>query len=165
MIDQIFEKRPKRKVIDLNIVPILDMLVTVIFFLLLSTTFLEYVKLTVPPSAVASVLGDDERKPVSPKFFVKKSGEELNLSLQWAGSTPGVRSARAVASDRGSVIEKSRSLVDEFAKSYPSEKTVQLGLGAEVPYQNLVSVMDGIRPALPDVVLVHYREAEAGGVR
>jgi hypothetical protein len=51
--------------------------------------------------------------------------------------------------------------VRDFAKLNPKEKTLKVGLGGNLPFQNLISVMDGVRTTLPDVVLVSYNEAEA----
>ena len=71
MIDEILQKRPKKRMKDLNIVPILDMLTTVIFFLLMSTSFIEYTKLTLPPASTISSANSSAVPPVAPKMTVK----------------------------------------------------------------------------------------------
>lgn len=165
MIDQIFEKRPKRHIRDLNIVPILDMLTTVIFFLLMSTSFMEYTKLTVPPASTSVLTSAGSAPPLSPKLFLVRSGEELTLSLRWSGSEPGEAAIKVNETEpdetRGELYRSSKKLIEDFASTRPGERTLQMGLGPLVPYQYLISVMDGVRGKMPDVVLVSYREAEA----
>ena len=165
MIDGIFEKRHRRHIKDLNIVPILDMLTTVIFFLLMSTSFLEFTKLTVPPSQTTAASGAATAPPLSPKLVLVQRAEGLKLLLTWGGAAPGeaIETLKASNPDerRERVLEASRKLVEAFAKEHPSEKTLQLGLGARIPYQDLISAMDGARETLPDIVLISHHEAEA----
>lgn len=165
MIEEIFQKRHRKKVQDLNIVPILDMLVTVIFFLLLSTSFLEYVKLTVPPAAIDSV-ATALHPPLAPKMLLVKGAQEgkQKLVLTWAGEKPGEAAETISSADieahRTELRDKAGKLAQKFAKDYPREKTLQLGLGGVVPFQDLISAMDGVREAMPDIVLISYAEAE-----
>lgn len=166
MIDSIFEKRPKRHVKDLNIVPILDMLTTVIFFLLMSTGFMEYTKLTVPPSGTTTVSASGGPPPLTPKMFLGKNTDgSLELLLSWQGSKPGeLRKKVGPTEGTGTnpeLLSAGKDLAKEFVKENPSERTIQVGLEPEVAYQNLVTLMDGIRESLPDVVLISYDEVRA----
>jgi biopolymer transport protein ExbD len=165
MIDEILQHRKRRSVQELNIVPILDMLTTVIFFLLLSTSFLEYVKLTVPPSAVTFSKPESVPLATAPKIFLVSGNRSFRLILSWSGKKAGVLEREIATGDplqtRKQLLLKSEELAQAFSKMNPSEKTVQLGLGSNVPFQHLVSVMDGLHSSLPDVVLISYREAEA----
>ncbi|MCB0369183.1 MAG: hypothetical protein KDD45_06925, partial [Bdellovibrionales bacterium] len=45
-------------------------------------------------------------------------------------------------------------MLDEFAMKYPEEKSIQLGLVDRGTYQELVTVMDGIRKKIQDIVLI-----------
>lgn len=166
MIDDLFQRRPKRHVKDLNIVPILDMLTTVIFFLLMSTTFIEFTKLTVPPAKTSVITEADSKPPVAPKLLLTRQGTGLKLLLTWGGEKAGEASERVGADAlaevrRDGLIKASRKLADSFARRFPAEKTLQVGLGAQVPYQDLISVMDGVREPFPDIALISYAEAEA----
>jgi hypothetical protein len=169
-MDDFFEKPRRRLVRELNIVPIIDMLTTVIFFLLLSTTFMEYTKLTVPPSKVSTITDPVAPPPLAPKLAFVRQGSGYRLVLSWAGATGGEIS-KDFQPDAGTdlaspktaqaLLEFTKAAVGEFATKFPGEKSLQLGLGRDVAYQGLIAVMDGAREKMPDVVLISYDEAEA----
>ncbi len=154
MIDEILQKRPRKKAKDLNIVPILDMLVTVIFFLLMSTSFMEYTKLTLPPASTVSAPNTNTAPPVAPKLAVHSQGNGYLITLLWNGEKPGQKSLSA---DEATVLSKTQEILKEFSLRYPKEKTLQLALGQFVKYQVLISVMDGARDYTPDMVLTSYQ--------
>jgi biopolymer transport protein ExbD len=158
MIDEIFQKPRKKHTKDLNIVPILDMLVTVIFFLLMSTSFIEYTKLSLPPASSVAVSTGGDHPPISPKIYVSQSNDQYTLQLKWAGKAPGVASRSA---DAKTIESKTRELMLDFSKAYPGEKTLQVSMKKSVNYQSLISLMDGARDYLPDIVLTSYTNAEA----
>lgn len=164
MIDTIFENRPKRHVRDLNIVPILDMLTTVIFFLLMSTSFMEYTKLTIPPSGTTTVSTANLPPPLAPKMLLGKNPNgTLELLLTWQGEKPGERrqqipvAQEAIHNTR--LLEAGRNLTKELLTLFPKEKTLQIGMESQVPYQNLITLMDGVRENISDVVLISYEES------
>lgn len=153
MIDDILQRRPRKKAKDLNIVPILDMLVTVIFFLLMSTTFIEYTKLTLPPASTVTAPATNPAPPVAPKISVHAQGTKYLITLIWNGAHPGQKSIQA---DEATVISKTSEVLKSFVASYPAEKTLQIAMGPTVKYQVLISLMDGARDYTPDMVLTSY---------
>ncbi len=158
MIEQILHTKKKKHVQDLNIVPILDMLTTVIFFLLMSTTFMEYTKLTLPPAASVVATGKNATQPMNPKLLLRGRGNGKFLAtLSWGGQNPGQSQD---AADGRTLLDVVRKQVGIFSKRYPEEKTLQVSLERTLPYQSLISVMDGAREHLPDIVLVSYHEAD-----
>jgi biopolymer transport protein ExbD len=168
MIDDILGGRKKRPIRDLNIVPILDMLTTIIFFLLLSAAFTEFTKVTIPPAAVSTTHDPKAEEPLSPKLMAETAGEGLNVKLMWTGKSPGsfhdtVKSAPGENPEvrRQNVIAQTGELMKKFAAAHPGEKTLQVGLGERVAYQDMISVMDGARPVIPDLVMISYGEVSA----
>ncbi|OFZ18779.1 MAG: hypothetical protein A2X94_06165 [Bdellovibrionales bacterium GWB1_55_8] len=164
MVDDLFAKPPKRGTLELNLVPIIDMLTSVIFFILLSTTFVAFTKVTVPPSRVISSTDPLAPPPVAPKVFLVRNQEGYSLSMLWGGAEPGEETKDITIATPGELPESLRSASLELSKNfhakYPLERSVQLGLGSDVPYQGLISIMDGIRENVPDIVLVSYDEAD-----
>ncbi len=157
-MDDFFSKPERKLVRELNLVPVIDMFTTVIFFLLLSTSFYGFTKLTLPPSKVSVNTDPLTPPPLSTKMVIGREGERLRLRLGWVGAEPGER-VRSVDSLE---LEKSaREMAEEFTNLHPIEKTVQLGLEHGVSYQALVSAMDGLRGRLPDIVLISPDEAVA----
>ena len=156
MLEDILQKRPKKHIQDLNIVPILDMLTTVIFFLLMSTSFIEYTKLTLPPASTSSAPIEQKDPPVAPKVFVtEKVKDQYSIRLQWGGGHPG---QQVTETDETNIIPKTQELLKTFSQRYPKEKTLQISMGKLVKYQALISVMDGARDFTPDMVLMSYSE-------
>lgn len=133
------------------------MFTTVIFFLILSTSFFGFTKLTLPPSKVSVNTDPLTPPPLSTKFVIGPDQGDFRLRLSWVGAEPGERIKTVSAEE----IEKtSAALAAEFVGRYPREKTVQLGLASGVNYQALVRAMDGLREKLPDIVLISPEEAE-----
>ncbi|MBK7961141.1 MAG: hypothetical protein IPK04_07975 [Bdellovibrionales bacterium] len=58
------------------------------------------------------------------------------------------------------MIQKVSELVFSFKEKFPAEKTMQLVLSPDLNYQEMISVMDGIRLHIEDIVLNSYKELE-----
>jgi biopolymer transport protein ExbD len=168
MLDLFGSPRSKHKDLpDLNVVPILDMLISVVFFLLLTTTFLQFTKQSVPPSSISKITDPVAPPPVSPKIIGVMKNGDLRMLLTWTGEHPGhAEKTVTVEPNKGdetqnAVVHAITDLITDFNTKYPKEKTIQIGLGEDVPYQHLVSIMDGSKEKLPDMVLFSYLEATA----
>ncbi|MFZ9594974.1 MAG: ExbD/TolR family protein [Bdellovibrionia bacterium] len=162
MMDEILLGRRRKHTPDLNIVPILDMLTTVIFFLLISTSFVEYTKLTLPPSStvVEQQTEAEKNPPLSPKLLIRRQSQGFYSSeLTWMGAHP---SRLQVEMSESELREKVGKQLQDFAQHFPEEKTLQIGLDPGIPYQVLIQVMDATGPYLPNSVLISY--PQQGGV-
>jgi biopolymer transport protein ExbD len=165
-LDNRFDIQPRKKIKEPDVVPILDMLVAVIFFLLLSTTFIELSKQTIPPSGLSTITDPVAPPPLNPKLIGIQKANQLSLALSWAGDQPDRKIISLILTgeidtDRLNIVNQVEILISEFSKSYPKEKTLQLGLESHIQYQNLISIIDGASGHLPDVVLVSYKTARA----
>jgi biopolymer transport protein ExbD len=156
-------ERESRHIPEPDLVPILDGLVCVIFFLLLSISFVGLTKLTVPPSTSA-VSTTPEKPPLSPKVKVVQEKGNLRIELEWLGEKPAHVAVEQARDNKRAInkelIQKVTSLVGEFKTKFPEEKTMQLTMGEELSYQEMIAVMDGIRPHFDDIVLNSYKELE-----
>gem|GEM_PF-779841 len=168
MIEDLILRKHRRHVGEIPLAPVLDLLVVVIFFLILSSSFIDLTKQTLPPSAVSTITDPIAPPPIAPKLFAIQNEAGVRLFLRWGGIDPGQSSRQLALSgvsnedESASQIETSSSeMMAEFSKKFPNEKSLQLGLSENLNYQQMVSVMDGAREHLQDLVLVSYREAEA----
>lgn len=165
MIDDFFEKPHRRGIRELNLVPIIDMFTTVVFFLLLSTSFLYYTKLTIPPSKVSVITDPVAPPPLAPKILLTGQNGKYRMTLHWAGKEPGESSewisGSNLESSSSEVVSTAKRIVQSFHDKYPAERSLQMGMSSEVPYQLLISTMDGARDLMPDIALISYDEALA----
>lgn len=158
-----FDRESTRHIPEPDLVPILDGLVSVIFFLLLSMSFIGLTKLTVPPSS-SSTTSIDNKRPLSPKVKVSHTKTNLKVELEWLGDKPDQLSVEQLRDPNRAInkelIEKVTRIVAEFKTQFPEEKTMQLTMSEDLNYQEMIAVMDGIRPHFEDIVLNSYKELE-----
>jgi biopolymer transport protein ExbD len=148
-----------------DLVPILDGLTAVIFFLLLSISFIGLTKLTLPPST-ASVTSLSQEVPVSARVVGQIQGAQILLKLQWLGPTPGSVEEKVprveIPGANSLLVEAAHRLAQELKRRFPKEKTIQIALSPDANYQELISIMDGLRKkqTYEDLVLSSYVDAK-----
>lgn len=145
-------KVPRRAIPGINIVPILDMMTMIIFFLVVTANFIDFTKVTVPPSATVTVSDPLRPPPLSPKVIGKQIDGKLILQISWSGAEPGAdREEMTINRKLGPVesaqeiVRTAEKLIQRFKSRFPAEATYQLGLASNVDYQSLISIMDGIQ--------------------
>ncbi len=150
-----FDSIGRKHIPEPDLVPILDALTSVIFFLLLSATFMTLTKLTVPPAQVSTAKASD-LIPLNPVLVVKENNGELLLKLSWKGSQPGemVKQVSRMMPRNLELLAQTEALMKEFSGRFTDQKTLQLSLSNQIQYQELITVMDGVRTAYQDIVLV-----------
>jgi len=159
-----FELENERKqTMEPDLVPILDGLTAVIFFLLLSISFVGLTKVTLPPS-VASVTPANQETPLSTRIRAYLDKSTIVVKMDWIGKKPGSMSETVV---RGEPTEKNLALIEavqklttRYKESFPEENTLQLSLGESMSYQEMISIMDGALGQLKDIALSSYEDAE-----
>ena len=163
-MEEFIKKSHRHHVREIPLAPVLDLLVVVIFFLVLSTSFTEFTKQTVPPSAVSTITDPVAPPPIALKMLIASDSGGTRVILKWGGEKPDQREKlipATTANRAGDILTSADELVKSFMELYPKEKSVQLALGATLEYQDMVSAMDGLQKHLPDVVLVSAAEADA----
>ncbi len=155
--------RPKRRqLLDIPLAPILDMLVAVIFFLLLSTTFVAYTKQNLPPAKISTATGASAETPLAPKLLVFRNVDQVMLVLSWQGSSPGETRASLRTEGKetfsAELFRAATELVAPFAEKNVAELSVRLGLSDSASFQDMITVMDAIVKSFPEIVLISYEE-------
>lgn len=160
MTNELLEAPRRRHVQELNLVPIIDMLTTIIFFLLLSMSFIQYSKLSVPDSSISVVSSKDKLPELQPKLLlVAKDANTDFLVLRWAGEAGGELSAE-ISGGELELDAKVKEFLTQFKEKNPNEKVLQVALSSSVPYSKLIHLMDSSREFMPDVVLLSAKDAE-----
>ncbi|MFZ4404227.1 MAG: biopolymer transporter ExbD [Pseudobdellovibrionaceae bacterium] len=155
-----FDSSQEAHIPEPDLVPILDALTCVIFFLILSTTFIEMTKLTLPPSQTTVNTDPVAPPPIAAKFFAKVENNFLSLKIQWGGAEPSSLTRSILRKDvyTKDLEDAAAAITNDFANKFPNEKSIQLSLSADANYQEMISLMDGIRTKLNDIVLISYKE-------
>ena len=133
-----------------------------IFFLLLSTSFIELTKQSLPPSQTVSAASEKlEKPPLNPKILISKSNNQYKLVLRWTGENPG-QDRKILPIENYNEIQATAELISKnFIRKFATEKTIQLGLGMNITYQEMIWAMDGVRSIIPDIVLISPQETDA----
>lgn len=154
---------------EINLTPILDMLVSIIFFLLIFCVFSEYSQVSLP--AIQEVSGNTSQEPLlAPKVLVRSAPSgQVKLDLIWAGEHPGYQTKTVAASEFNSAQAWTRilkSFTASFAQQYPKQKSIEVGLEGAFSYQHLVFVIDSLAEQFPDVALIDPKKvSKFGGPR
>jgi len=162
MFDDFFatDVRKQRRVVrEVNIIPVLNLMVMIIFFLLLTTSFVEFTKKTVPPSSKVTMTDPVRPLPLAPRLLLMKIGGTYRIQMTWQGESPGMafkvhrmgvgiegvtdRAQDKLDIDALQILRFTENLVADFLKNYPEEKNIQVGLSADSAYQLMISLMDG----------------------
>lgn len=91
------------------------------------------------------------------------TANSIKVVLKWGGQKPGTDSINFnedVFKNSHKIVDDIKAMMKKFKDQYPEEKTIQIGMQSEIPYQWLISAMDGVREILPDMVLISYQLAD-----
>ena len=164
-----FPKRKKKTLDELNVVPILDMFISIVFFLLLSASLIGMTKIVLPPATTSNIEEGSTKIPLNPKLFVINSIKDpgsLRVILKWEGDQAGgdaISLPIDIVGKQIKNIDEIKKIIKKFKALFPNERTIQISLQSGINYQWLISVMDGVREDLPDMVLNSYLNAD--GIR
>ena len=161
---------PSQQVKGLNLIPIVDMLTTIIFFLQMTVTFYSYSKHTLPPSAMSAASAADAAKapPLNLRAITKQIGaDRYRLVMAWQGANPSslsydfdlasTTSKEALRGVIAGIKAKASEIKDGVGRG---ENTLRITLDKQIPLQILVTIMDGVKEKFPDLVLSNWSEAE-----
>jgi biopolymer transport protein ExbD len=170
VIEGFGRKSNRRHVREIPLAPVLDLLTVVVFFLILSTSFTELTKQTLPPSAISTITDPNALPPLNPKLFAVHTSNGYRLLLQWSGQNPGQSEnmVAPIAEEEklaASLQAQANQLIKEFKKKFGTESSIQISLGPNMTYQEMVSIMDGVREEMQDIVLLSSSEALAAQTR
>lgn len=148
-----------------DLVPILDGLTAVIFFLLLSVSFVGLTKVTLPPSASA-VSKSSADIPLSGRIRAFTQGSTILVRVEWIGKRPGSFKESVLRGDPAvqnkALIEAVKSLTTKYKTKFPEENTLQVALAENMTYQEMISIMDGAIEQIKDLALSSYHDAVKG---
>lgn len=128
---------------ELNLTPIIDCFVTLICFLLLSATYVNLVGLDakVPMAVLASSAAAQKDEPKF-KLDLHVTSKGLELSASGAGALSGKKFIAGRTPD--SLAQLHNELV-KIKKARPKEFSINFNSSVDMPYEELVRLMDVTR--------------------
>ncbi len=150
----------------LDLVPILDALVVVIFFLVLSMSFTEFTQITMPPTEVSESPEEstpsDKKTSLNPKLFAKANNGSIHLALTWAGGLQNIYQSKInIAGDQHEKIQaEAARLVEQFKNRFPNENLLIVSANRDLRFQDFVALIDGSKTKITDVIMGSYSNSE-----
>lgn len=131
---------------ELNLTPIIDCFVTLICFLLLSTTYVNLVGLDakVPVAVPASSAAADDKPKFKLELVVKANGFELSASSAGAMSGKKTIAAHGAKPTDAELAQLHDELV-KIKRQFPKEFSINFNTQLDMNYEDLVRFMDATR--------------------
>lgn len=151
-------KRATREPADLNIIPVMNLFMVLIPFLLAGAAFVKYgVIPTSTPTQKSSSKTAKEKKKDEPKRVMANlvvAPDEIRLTYSSSNVPEGERESLAESwswdGTDGAVLDELRSALRRAKDEYPESNTVTVLPHGDLQYQQLVRILD------------HTREYQAG---
>ncbi len=141
-------RKSKSQTIELNLVPILDALVTLVSFLLFSTAFLSIVSIDSPVPLVAPAPTQIEELKEKPLQLTATIQKEQIVVTDWTASREAHTIPSVLDPKTGELrydLEKFHQILVEIKHRFPNELKVILKPEAGVAYETLVDIVDSSR--------------------
>lgn len=135
------KQRRKKKVIErLNLIPILDSVFIFIFFLLMSAQFIEIYEIPTKAPLVQQVSEEKLKKePLNLRIEIKKNKFII---------TRGMNNRKVIEVEKNGLkyqYEKMIAKLRQLKKEYPKEVTVQLIPSDNVEYSDIIDIVDKVK--------------------
>lgn len=151
-------RKSEQQELSLNLVPMMDALVTMVSFLLISMGYMAIsaidtpAPLLAPPEEQVKKLEEKKEPPLQlTAHFVtdSKTNEKKILISDWSGSRENHEIGQRPNPNKNNEItydfEALHKLLIEIKKRHPDDKQLILKPDSDVPYESLVAVMDAAR--------------------
>jgi len=157
-----FNPRKPRELDEPNLIPILNLFIVIIFFLIFMSSFQKLTEQALPKASVSTQqLENNDDVPLNPKLIIHTLKDETTtLLLSWEGNNPGSLAKDFIINDTEKLKEETGLLVEEFWKEYPEEKTIQVGMSSKSKLQTLISVLDIVKDKTPSIVMISPEDSE-----
>jgi biopolymer transport protein ExbD len=137
--------------VELNLAPIIDCMTVLVAFLLLSASYVSVFVLdaNLPPLVVASESVTAPPKGITLSIKVKEPG---TVELKSTGEENLVETLKLDPGD-GAAAEALRARINELKARWPETQSLTLSGEDEVPYHEVVRVLEEVRPAMANISL------------
>jgi biopolymer transport protein ExbD len=145
--------------IELNLVPILDTMVTLIGFLLFTTSFLAIVSIEspLPVASPNETLEKVKEKPLQLTIAINDQSVEL-----YSVSDKIPRKSIPNQADGTVDLKALHEAVIEVKKQFPAEENSVLAPKSGIAYETMIAVMDGVRNLEPTDPPIYRKNPQTG---
>lgn len=135
-------KKEKQKEQKLNLVPIMDSVFILIFFLLFSTKFIEMYEINADTPVVKEVPDDQEPEKNPLNLILKLSGSDITITT---GLDEKVHSTYKKVKDGDFDYKKINLVIAKIRMRKKKEQTVVVRSKKNVKYKTIVRLMDTVK--------------------
>jgi len=133
--------RRKRKERDTNpnLIPVMDVTFLFIFFLLMSAQFIEVSQIVSDAPKIKTTNSTSDDKPLNLTLIIEKDLLIIQKGLD------GILVKSLGRTKDFFELGELRSVLREIKKSSPEERTIIVRPGAEIPYDDVIHILDSVR--------------------
>ncbi len=152
-------RRGKSEQIELNLVPILDTMVTIVAFLLFTMSFLvlAHIESPFPVASMEDLKEQVKKKPLQLTLTLREKEAQVWSPFDLVPKRIIANTAEGIPDLRGI-----RSVLFEVKNKFPTEQKIVLVPGPEVNYENLILIMDTVRLIEKTDPPVYFKDPATG---
>lgn len=135
-------RKSMKEPIPINLVPMLDALITLITFLLFSATFLQFVSIDSPLPLVSKKQTEEQLK--DPPLQLSLTITPQNVEL-WSPFNRIAKSVIPSLPDGSPDLNQLHDAIVGIKSRFPNDKTIIMLPDSNVSYDTLVAVMDAVK--------------------
>jgi len=155
-----FSQRTEDSTFDLNLAPMLDIIVSIVPMLLLSVAFVQVTVIDTPvPQAVEKAIAKQDNKDATQILLHVSKKEGFRFTITEKGSSKDI-----VVPLKGTDLDLDKLHAESIAlkKAYPDIFRLELNPDESIPLDNIVAVMDAIRQLRPTEGKLTFNDVESG---
>lgn len=126
-----------------NLIPVMDVTFLFIFFLLMSAQFIEVSQIVSDAPTIKTASANDDEKPLNLTIVIEKDNITLQKGLE------GIMVKRLARTKEYSELNELHAVLMDIKRSAPNERTIIVRPSSEIPYEEVVRVLDSVREVKP----------------
>ena len=155
-----FRSRVEDATFELNLAPMLDIIVSIVPMLLLSVVFVQITMIETPvPQPVKNAMAEADKKDETQIVLALTANREFKITVTNLGKTQD----RIVAPTNSNFdLEKLHKEIVALKQQYPNIFRLELHPDESIPLTDLVATMDKIRNRQSGDAKIYFKDVETG---
>ncbi len=126
-----------------NLIPVMDVTFLFIFFLLMSAQFIEVSQIVSDAPTIKTSNSQNDDKPLNLTLVIEKEAIMLQKGLD------GILVKRLGRTKDFNELPELHAVLMDIKKGVPDERTIIVRPSAEIPYDDVIHILDSVREVTP----------------